>query len=262
MPDFTSATAGRVQPESPAALPPGQRARSDFPRFGHTAFAERFPARPRLIELQVGGDLQTPMALGPLWDTLPRVHQRSDFHCVTTWSKQGLRWGGVRFRDVCDRLAQAGAGIHPDARLVEFRAQDGYRSALPLADLLADDVLLADELDGEPLPLAHGAPLRLVAPAHYGYKNVKHLKQINFLCDASRHRPIGPAFMAHPRARVAQEERGQLVPGWLLRWLYRPLIGPTARRFAAALARHAAASATSASSASSASSATAASHRQ
>lgn len=225
-------------PKSTGPLPPGQRARSDFPRFGHTAFADRFPARPRLIELHIGGDLQQPMPLGPLWDTLPRTHQRSDFHCVTTWSKQGLRWGGVRFRDVCARLTEAGAGLDPGAQLVEFRAQDGYRSALPLADLLADDVLLADELDGEPLPLAHGAPLRLVAPAHYGYKNVKHLKQINFLRDAKQHRPVGPAFMAHPRARVALEERGQFFPGWLLRHLYRPLIQPTALRFAQALARH------------------------
>lgn len=248
MPDPASLTAGASAPESPPALeslqplqplPPGQRARKDFPRFGHTAFADRFPARPRLIELQIGGDLQRQMALGALWDTLPRTQQHSDFHCVTTWSKQGLRWGGVRFRDVHAWLAQAGAGIDAAVQLVEFRAQDGYRSALPLADLLADDVLLADELDGMPLPLAHGAPLRLVAPAHYGYKNVKHLKQINFLCDASQHKPVGPAFMAHPRARVAQEERGQIFPGWLLRWLYRPLIAPTAQRFAAALARHA-----------------------
>src|SRR4249920_2923874 len=203
MPDHGAAdTAAACPTEHPAgrpALPHGQRARSDFPRFGHTAFADRFPARPRLIELQIGGDLRQPMSLGAHWESLPRIHQRSDFHCVTTWTKQGLRWGGVRFRDICARLAQVGAGIAPGSQLVEFRAQDGYRSALPLADLLADDVLLADELDGEPLPLAHGAPLRLVAPAHYGYKNVKHLKQINFLCDAKQHRPVGPAFMAHPR---------------------------------------------------------------
>ena len=41
--------------------------------------------------------------------------------------------------------------------------------------------------------------------------------------------------MVHPRARVAGEERGQWIPGWLLRYLYRPLIRPTAARFARAL---------------------------
>ena len=41
----------------------------------------------------------------------------------------------------------------------------------------------------------------------------------------------GLRFMVHPRARVALEERGQWVPGWLLRHLYRPLIGMTVARF-------------------------------
>lgn len=237
MPDQTAPVAA-AGPDSQPRLPPGQRARSDFPRFGHTAFADRFPSQPHRVRLGIGGALPRPIELESHWASLPRTRQCSDLHCVTTWSKQGLRWGGVRLRDLHAWLAQAGAAVDPATQLVEFRAEDGYRAALPLADLLADDVLLADELDGEPLPLAHGAPLRLVAPAHYGYKSVKHLKQIRFLCDASQHRPVGPAFMAHPRARVAQEERGQFFPGWLLRWVYRPLIAPTAARFASALARH------------------------
>jgi hypothetical protein len=37
--------------------------------------------------------------------------------------------------------------------------------------------------------------------------------------------------MSHPRARVADEERGQWLPGWLLRYLYRPLVRPTIARF-------------------------------
>ena len=41
--------------------------------------------------------------------------------------------------------------------------------------------------------------------------------------------------MDHPRARVALEERGRWLPNWLLRRLYRPLIGPTAARFEQAL---------------------------
>lgn len=222
-----------------SALPPGQRALDHFPRFGATALADRFPAEPRRLAFELAGALQPPVAIdAPLWARLPRHEQRSDFHCVTTWSRRGVHWGGVRFADLVRHFAPASTDAHPAVQWVEFRAHDGYRSALPLADLMADDVLLADTLDGAPLPLAHGAPLRLVAPAHYGYKNVKHLKQIRLLNDAAEHRPFGPAIMAHPRARVALEERGQVLPGWLLRWLYRPLIGPTARRFAQALAAH------------------------
>ena len=44
--------------------------------------------------------------------------------------------------------------------------------------------------------------------------------------------------MIHPRARVAYEERGQWVPGWLLRYLYRPLVRSTALHFEQTLQRH------------------------
>jgi Oxidoreductase molybdopterin binding domain len=98
-------------------------------------------------------------------------------------------------------------------------------------DLLAPDVLLADRLFGQPLSLEHGAPLRLVALGHYGYKSVKHLDRIEFRVSDAGYRPYGLRFMVHPRARVAFEERGQWLPGWLLRVLYRPLIGPTVKHF-------------------------------
>lgn len=118
------------------------------------------------------------------------------------------------------------------------RCQDGYAPSLPLADLLADTVLLADSLNGEPLSIEHGAPLRLVAPAHYGYKNAKHVCGVEFWRDDRRYRPAAFRFMDHPRARVALEERGRGVPGWLLRYLYRPLVRPTIRQFRRALDQH------------------------
>ena len=130
------------------------------------------------------------------------------------------------------------AGPSPDATFVVLRGQDGARTSLPLEDLLASDVLLADQLNGQPLSIAHGAPLRLVAPAHYGYKSVKHLNRIEFWRSSANYRPFGLRFMVHPRARVASEERGQWVPGWILRYLYRPLIGPTAARFERAMQQY------------------------
>jgi DMSO/TMAO reductase YedYZ molybdopterin-dependent catalytic subunit len=107
---------------------------------------------------------------------------------------------------------------------------DKYKSSLLLEDALADDVLLADKLDAQPLSFEHGAPLRIVAPAHYGYKNVKHLSNIELLQDATSYKPRIPRFMEHPRARIAYEERGRYFPGWLLRYLYRPLIEGTVRK--------------------------------
>jgi DMSO/TMAO reductase YedYZ molybdopterin-dependent catalytic subunit len=171
-------------------------------------------------------------------DLIARVEQCSDFHCVTTWTRRALQWSGVRFSDFYQQIVVPLARPAPDAAFVVLRGQDGARTSLPLEDLLAPDVLLADRLNGQPLPIEHGAPLRLVAPAHYGYKSVKHLNRIEFWRSSASYRPFGLHFMVHPRARVAQEERGQWVPGWLLRYLYRPLIRPTVSRFERAMQKH------------------------
>lgn len=223
----------------PTPLPPGQYEISSFPRFGAPPFDKRFPGDTETIRLQVVGDVQQSVTVEHEWEHLPRVQQVSDFHCVTTWTRRALIWEGVSFADFYQYLVVPLAAPHPDAVFVVLRGQDGYRSSLPLADMLAADVLLADRLEGKPLSVAHGAPVRLVAPAHYGYKNVKHVSRIAFWRDATGYRPVGYRFMAHPRARVAEEERGQGAPGWLLRYLYRPLVRPVARRFERALQQHA-----------------------
>ena len=218
-------------------LPPGQRALGTFPRFGLSQFAHRFPREPRRIALTVKGDVEAETVVtGEELRELPRIEQTSDFHCVTTWSHRGLRWGGCRFADFFERIVLPRARPLPESTFVILRGQDGAASSLPLEDLLAPGVLLADTLDGEPLSIEHGAPLRLVAPDHYGYKNAKHLSAIGFWRDDRHFRPAAFRFMDHPRGRVAFEERGRGVPGILLRYLYRPLVGPTIRRFARALA--------------------------
>jgi DMSO/TMAO reductase YedYZ molybdopterin-dependent catalytic subunit len=221
-----------------ATLPPGQREIDSFPRFGLIPFAVRFPKTLGAARIQIAGDVETPVEVGIEHESLTRVEQCSDFHCVTTWTRRALAWSGVRFADFYERIVVPLAGPAADAAFVVLRGQDGARSSLPLEDLLAPDVLLADRLNGEPLPIAHGAPLRLVAPAHYGYKSVKHLHRIELWRSGASYRPVGFRFMDHPRARVAVEERGRWIPGWILRHLYRPLIRPTALRFERALERH------------------------
>lgn len=217
--------------------PPGQQYRNDFPRFGLSQFASRFPEQTKQTEIKLDGVLNHSLILRDELDTLERVTQTSDFHCVTTWSVRGLEWSGYRFSDLYEQIVHP--LVKPDAavQLVVFRSQDGYRSVLPLEDLLAADVLLADELNGEPLTIAHGAPIRLVAPQHYGYKSAKHLNRIEFLQTLDNYQPASLKFMEHPRARVAQEERGIGFPGWLLRIAYRPLIKSTVRKFQDALSK-------------------------
>ena len=212
-------------------LPPGQVPRVDFPRFGLTAYAERYPARPRDRSIALSLQSAEPFYLADALDGLQRTTLQADFHCVTTWSKLGLRWGGVNFsaffeHQVAPLLNQSTPPVG-----VVLRAQDGYRTTMLLEDLLADDVLLADELNGEPLSIEHGAPLRLVAPQHYGYKSLKHLAKLEFYAHAPVIKHGALAFLDHPRARVALEERGQWVPDWLLRRFYRLLVTRTAERF-------------------------------
>ncbi|HEV7667742.1 MAG TPA: molybdopterin-dependent oxidoreductase [Thermoanaerobaculia bacterium] len=223
----------------PTGLPPGQRAIEEFPRFGLSQFAHRFPREPRRIALTIQGDVETEIVVAEdELRELPRVEQTSDFHCVTTWSRCALRWSGFRFADFFERIVLPRSRPEPASTFIILRGQDGAASSLPLEDLLAPRVLLADTLDGKPLSIEHGAPLRLVAPAHYGYKNVKHLSVIGFWRDDRRFRPAAFRFMDHPRARVDLEERGRGVPGIFLRYLYRPLVGPTIRRFRQALDSH------------------------
>jgi DMSO/TMAO reductase YedYZ molybdopterin-dependent catalytic subunit len=126
--------------------------------------------------LTVGGSVQRPLKLS--YDELrrlPRAEQVSDFHCVTGWSVQNVRWAGVRLRDV---FAEAKPSF--GANGVQFvSAEVPYVDYLTLKQALLRDVMLAYEMDGKPLPREHGAPLRLVIPEMYGYKNVKWLSAIN-----------------------------------------------------------------------------------
>ena len=162
-------------------MPPGQREINTFPRFGLTPFAKRFPENIGKPKILIGGDVQTSIQLCLELDGMERVEQCSDFHCVTTWTRRDLQWGGIRFADFYRQVVVPLAGPSDGATFVVLKGQDGARTSLPLDDLLASDVLLADRLDGQPLSIAHGAPLRLVAPAHYGYKSVKHVDRIDFL---------------------------------------------------------------------------------
>lgn len=64
---------------------------------------------------------------------------------------------------------------------LEFGSEQDYARALPLEEALGDDVLLAYEMNGQPLLPQHGAPLRLVVPGWYGMTQVKWLTDIRVI---------------------------------------------------------------------------------
>jgi DMSO/TMAO reductase YedYZ molybdopterin-dependent catalytic subunit len=112
---------------------------------------------------------------------LPQVHQVSTFHCVTGWTVKNVRWRGVRLADLFSQAKPL-----PSGHALQFvSAEDPYVDYLTMDQAALSDVMLAYEMDGKPLPREHGAPLRLVIPEMYGYKNVKWLKAINVVPQAT-----------------------------------------------------------------------------
>ncbi|SRR5712691_1854493 len=141
--------------------------------------ADRMPEfDPATWKLTVGGRVERPLSLSyEQLRALPRAEQVSDFHCVTGWSVQNVHWAGVRLRDV---FAEAKPMF--DANGIEFvSAEVPYVDYLTTRQASLRDVMLAYEMDGKPLAREHGAPVRLVIPEMYGYKNVKWLSAVNLV---------------------------------------------------------------------------------
>jgi sulfane dehydrogenase subunit SoxC len=107
---------------------------------------------------------------------------------VPTRRVANVRWGGVDLARLLDQL-----GVDADARYLwsygldggEFagRRCDWFVKDLPIERLTVGGVLVAYELNGEPLPVEHGFPARLVVPGYYGTNSVKWLWR---LCLADR----------------------------------------------------------------------------
>jgi DMSO/TMAO reductase YedYZ molybdopterin-dependent catalytic subunit len=154
-------------------LPPGQHAVTNFPVLD---LGIRPAFDPAAWRLTVDGEVEQPLTLSwAEFTALPKVEQVSDFHCVTTWSQYDLRWAGVPFRTIVERVRpRAGA------RFLLQSCADGYTTNLPLAELGGADVLLAYELNGKPLPLEHGGPMRLLVPHLYAWKSAKFLTGLRF----------------------------------------------------------------------------------
>ncbi len=110
---------------------------------------------------------------------LPKTEVVFDFKCIEGWS-QVTYWGGVRFSDFINRY-----GLNEQSRLSYaglVTPDDEYYVGIDMASMMHPQTLLCYELNGKPLPLNQGFPLRLIIPVKYG---VKHLKRIGTLSFSS-----------------------------------------------------------------------------
>ncbi len=133
---------------------------------------------PRTWRLRIDGLVERPRELSyEQLRSLPRAEQVSTFHCVTGWTVEHVHWAGVRFRDLLALVRPK-----PQAHALRFlSAEVPYEDSLTLAQAQLADAMLAYEMDGRPLRREHGAPVRVVIPEMYGYKNVKWVERIELV---------------------------------------------------------------------------------
>jgi sulfite oxidase len=172
---------------------------------------------PAAYRLRVSGMVDRPLELDlkQLTSSLPRRTGAATMACAglrrdeliahrpipgeVVWGAEPVSngvWSGVPLREI---LVQA--GVKPGAAHVEFLGLDqverhgkefAFGGSIPLGKALSPEVLLAFEMNGEPLPPVHGFPVRVVVPGCIGARSVKWVSEI-MVTDA----PSENYFQAH-----------------------------------------------------------------
>ena len=121
---------------------------------------------------------------------LPKTDLVFDFKCIEGWS-QITHWAGVKLSDFAARYGLTEQTNQRYAGLVT--PDKGYYVGIDMPSMLHPQTLLCYEMNGKPLPIEQGAPLRLIIPVKYG---IKHLKR------------IGTVFFSNTRPPDYWYERG------------------------------------------------------
>jgi DMSO/TMAO reductase YedYZ molybdopterin-dependent catalytic subunit len=108
---------------------------------------------------------------------LPKTDIVFDFKCVEGWD-QIQHWGGVK---LVDFIKHYQLDYETKLDYVGLETPDKeYYVGLDMPSALHPQTILAYEMNGKPLPLNHGYPLRLIIPVKYGIKNLKRVGTITF----------------------------------------------------------------------------------
>ena len=157
-------------------LPPGQRLTDGWPVLHYGSIPSIDLAT---WELKIFGLVERDLTLS--WDqfmALPQQSDRSDMHCVTTWSRYDNDWVGVPFVDL-----QAMVQLKPEAKHVIFHSYGGYTTNVPLAELQDRENMLVHTHNGQPLTPEHGGPLRGLVPQLYLWKSAQWIRGIEFVAE-------------------------------------------------------------------------------
>ncbi len=160
-------------------IPPGQQlvAPGKWPVIG-----ERLPAETNTPwSLNIIGEVDQPITLSlEELRTLPQTKRTMDIHCVTRWSMLDTTFSGVLLEDLLSEI-----GVKPSARFVSFlaRSKRNHSTSLTLETAIDLKTLIATEVNGEPIEITHGGPIRNIVESRYFYKSVKWLEQIELLSE-------------------------------------------------------------------------------
>jgi DMSO/TMAO reductase YedYZ molybdopterin-dependent catalytic subunit len=126
--------------------------------------------------LKVTGAVDRPLSLS--FDDLrrlPRLVSRPTIVCEG-YFEDTATWAGASLAALLDR-----AGVRASARYIELICADDYAQTISLAQARSPDAYLAYELEGRPIPVLHGFPLRAVLPSLTGYNWAKWITAIRVL---------------------------------------------------------------------------------
>ncbi|GAA4510394.1 MULTISPECIES: molybdopterin-dependent oxidoreductase [Nonomuraea] len=174
---------------------------------------------PRAWTLRVHGLVDRPIEI-TYEELLRRPLMEADITLACVSNEVGgplvgnARWLGVRMADVLRE-----AGLRPEADMLLSTSSDGFTCGTPV-DVVMDgrDALFAVAMNGEPLPVAHGFPVRQVVPGLYGYvsatKWVVDVKATRFDTDEAYWTPRGWSARApiKTESRIDVPAEGATVP--------------------------------------------------
>jgi DMSO/TMAO reductase YedYZ molybdopterin-dependent catalytic subunit len=133
--------------------------------------------------LSISLDIRNLMARFTLQEQITRLV------CVEGWSAIAW-WAGLRFADLlgaCPPMSQAKwARVESSVNLDDSGNPDPYFVSIDLVTARHPQTLLATHVNGQPLTVDHGAPLRLLVPVKLGLKNVKAITRISYVAEEPR----------------------------------------------------------------------------
>ena len=111
---------------------------------------------------------------------MPSVTEYATLECISDKVAGDListaLWRGIRLKSILEK-----ARVKPEAIYIVFRCYDGYDVGIPLDRGLFEGTILAYEMNGVPLPIEHGFPVRAIVPGLYGMMNAKWITDIELV---------------------------------------------------------------------------------